>query len=462
MRYTLAVTSCDRHHLLKQTLDSFLQTVSVFPSATVIVEDSDLPMPSWLSESKYKALGTGKWITNGQRRGQWFSLDTLYDALPSDIPFVFHLEDDWKFTQYGTNFIQRSADILNKHSHIWTVSLRGTACNGHPVVTENGIPVLMPGWDKGWGGCHFNPGLRRLKDFDRITSYGRHIGYGQRGCGGELTLSKTHLAMGYRIATLDVHPIIEHIGVQSRALENLPPLPRVLLAVPATHKYDYGTRTYGINRDTSGRVEAVRDTWFKDAAVFTNVAAYFFYGEPHKGFNPSTLVHPDVESLICPDDYLGLPLKTKAICEYALRHGYDFLIKADDDTILYVDRLMRSCFDMADQMGWKCPCNVAPGQPYRCRCYATGMCYTLSKRAMEAVACANPDGQWAEDYWVGGVLRAAGIQYARHSGWVSGKGKHYVDFPLPRNTVAAHSVKPEDIRKWYDEITRAFTTTERL
>jgi len=42
---SLVVTSCARHDLLRQTLDSFITTTDMQPRETIIVEDSDTPMP---------------------------------------------------------------------------------------------------------------------------------------------------------------------------------------------------------------------------------------------------------------------------------------------------------------------------------------------------------------------------------------------------------------------------------
>jgi hypothetical protein len=420
----------------------------ILPASTFIIEDSDAPRPAWLDLPQYKKLGKpGRWMSNEKRRGQIFTLDRLYDALPPENPYVFHLEDDWEFLRGHGPFLGPSHDILNQFPHVWTVSLRGTECNGHPVVIENGLPVNMPYWQGGWGGCHFNPGLRRLADYEKLRSYGHHVGYGAHGCGTELRLSRMHLDKGFRIAVLGKQERIKHLGTISRACEPLPPSPNILLAVPATHAYEYADKTYGIDRPMSGRIEAVRDTWFKDVVPFPNVTAKFFYGDM-PGVNP--ILPPDSMGLRCPDDYAGLPYKTQEICRYALRHGYDFLVKGDDDSIIYVDRLLRSGFDLHEQMGWTCRC--LPRNHGTCNCYATGMCYTLSRRAMGLVASAEIGNNWAEDFWVGNILRQDGIVYARHPGWVSGLAKHYVDFPLPRNTVAAHSVRPEKMREWYADL----------
>lgn len=67
---------------------------------------------------------------------------------------------------------------------------------------------------------------------------------------------------------------------------------------------------------------------------------------------------------------------------------------------------------------------------------------------MELVVAA-PITHWAEDLWVGSVLRNNGIRPVHHPGWVPGFDKHYVSFPLSASTVAAHSVKPADMLVWH-------------
>ena len=460
MRYTLAVTSCNRFDLLKKTLESFAQHADLWPESTVIVEDSDAPMPAWVPQLHGLKFGAITWINTG-RRGQIFALDTLYSNIKTEG--VFHLEDDWLFTDGP--FVGPSFRVLERYPNIWTVSLRGKDCNGHPLEPyaqpTPGGPLLfmnVPGWRGGWGGCHFNPGARRLSDYRRIGSYGRHVGYGHHGCGHELALSKLHLELGYRIAVLQKYqgcqdPFIHHLGAGlSKAVEPIPAPPKILLAVPAAQDYNYGPHSLSVPREVSGRVEAVRATWFKDAAKFRNVDARFFYGRPVRDWRE------DEVFLNCPDDYPSLPLKVQEICKYALHHGYDYLVKADDDTVIYLDRLLRSGFDRpgVDQMGFF-NCKHAPGDP-RCKCYATGMCYTLSRRAMALVAKGGPPIHWAEDLNVGAILRSNGIRPVHNPGIVPGFGAHYVKFPLPEGAIAAHSVKPDTMGAWYASLSD-FTST---
>lgn len=443
MNYTLAVTSCNRFDLLKQTLESFAFHADIPPAEVIILDDSAEAKPGF-PQSIFQGIPV-RWISNGRHRGQMFSIDKLYDQIKTEL--VFHCEDDWLFERGP--FIGPSSGILELYPHVWTVSLRGNQCNGHPLAKDLRSPLMLnePGWRAGWGGCHFNPGLRRMSDFRRIGGgYGRYTGYGTHGCETELSLSKMHLDMGYRIAVLPhitKQPFIRHLGhAVSRASAPIPPQPKVLIAVPAAQKYEYQRHNLSVPRVIDGRVSAVRETWMDDVRKFPYVDAKFFYGQPVRD------AVGDEVFVNAPDDYEGLSVKVKEICRYALAMGYSHLVKADDDTVIYLDRLLRSGFDAVDQMGYF-GCTHAPG---RCSCYATGMCYTLNRRCMELVVKA-PITHWAEDLWVGSVLRAAGIRPTGHPGFLPGFGAHYVKFPLPPGTVAAHSVKPNDMRAWYAELT---------
>lgn len=197
---TLCVTSCGRHDLLDRTLRSFAQFNTYPIKETIFVEDSDLGPPEWLAD--LPGIGPKQWIANGARKGQVYSIDRAYAEVST--PYIFHCEDDWEFLKSG--FIEASLELLERSPRVWTVSLRGSDCNGHEVEfdQELGINIHVPYWREGWGGFHWNPGLRRMADYRRIGSYGRHLSYDPRiTVVGELDLSRHHLDNGYRIAVLD-------------------------------------------------------------------------------------------------------------------------------------------------------------------------------------------------------------------------------------------------------------------
>lgn len=80
------------------------------------------------------------------------------------------------------------------------------------------------------------------------------------------------------------------------------------------------------------RANNQRATWVKDV---TDQDVRFFAGRPHPNRTPL----PDEVWLDCPDSYSERKQKVKAIVRWALDHGYDRLVKIDDDTYVRPERL---------------------------------------------------------------------------------------------------------------------------
>lgn len=449
---TMIVTSCNRHDLLKTTLLSFLNTTDILPQETIIIEDGDLAAPDWLRDAPFCNLNA-RWLSNGVRQGQIFSIDRAYREVKTD--YIFHCEDDWKFLEW--NFMRKSKAILDAHPEVLMVSLRGDT-GWHPLVSDPRYPYKFaePYWRGGWGGLAFNPGLRRLKDYQRIgSSYGRHVSYGTSGLGHEMMLSKMHLDMGYVIADLNF-PYITHIGgTRSRAIEPLPKLHKILIAIPVCHKFDYtqwessdsplydaskawAGRPYGTDIHISGennRIAALRDTWLKDIEPFKSHVDYrLFYGEPH-----SRPALADEVYLTCPDDYASLPLKTIEICKWAVDQGYDYIFKADDDSYVWVERLIAELLaNRFEYAGHECAgvCTGGPG-------------YWLSKRAMQIVARYHPK-HWAEDVSVYQALYDAGLRAFNLPDHHAGGPSHWFDIDkIPAGAACIHALQPATMRELY-------------
>jgi hypothetical protein len=89
-----------------------------------------------------------------------------------------------------------------------------------------------------------------------------------------------------------------------------------------------------------------------------------------------------------PDDYEHLPHKVQAICRYAVDRDFDFIFKCDDDTAVYVDRLVAETlgrpFEYAGYVNSVNECSGGPG-------------YFLSKRAARLVGNSGSPSSWAED-----------------------------------------------------------------
>lgn len=462
--YCLVVTSCDRHDLLQKALDSFISTCNVKPRCTIIVEDSTTPIPSWLKERWHYyngALGRITWIQNTARRGQVYSIDRAIAAIPKDIELVFWLEDDWAFSSSG--YIQPALEILDKHPLVCQVVFRSDW--PHPIIRDSriaNVPIAQPYWKGDWGGWTWNPHLTRVADLKRFGAYASQAGF-VNGLKHESTFSRKFLDAGYRIAALNRH--CYHTGAnRSRSIEPLAAMPRILVAIPACHAYEYGAwesaasprfdqakayngTAYGtdihISESGKDRVAALRETWVKDAIKFPFVDVRLFYGAPHdRG------AEKDEIFMACGDTYADLPAKSIAICRYASENGYDLLVKLDDDTLCYLDRLMDECIGLQGDYAGHLNGKMATGGPG----------YILTKRAFTIVAeKAGANNHWAEDVTVGKCLFHHNIHPINLEGHYSGRSDHWFwpkghfdPSTLPGGEVTIHAVQPNVMREWWE------------
>ena len=186
---------------------------------------------------------------------------------------------------------------------------------------------------------------------------------------------------------------------------------KILIAVETCHKFDYDMTPIdqcmvlyreGMDFHTP-RQMTLRETWWKDIPTERDgntIVKKMFYGRQPKGYGPNSSGTLDDEVTLDVDDrYCFLPYKTRALVRWALAEGVDKLFKCDDDTFVYVDRLL-AAIPRADFVGRYNGGNFAAGGPG----------YWLSRRAMEAVAVAPiRQDEWAEDIWVGKVLDRSGV-----------------------------------------------------
>lgn len=137
-----------------------------------------------------------------------------------------------------------------------------------------------------------------------------------------------------------------------------------------------------------------------------------------------------IVSLDCPDSYRELPQKTLATVRYAVEHDYELLIKVDDDTFLMPRPEYLAEFGKHDYFG-------SVGR----RSYCQGGCYSLGRRAMNAVL-KHPEmfSIGMEDAAVGRALHAEGIA-PTHTERI--KVSHACGFPRPNNDIiSAHYCSP--------------------
>lgn len=177
---TLVVTSCGRFDLLRRTLASFDAFNTAPIREVLITEDSgDQAVQECIPEHWREYT---RFFVNAPRLGQLRSIDLAYSHVKT--PWIFHCEDDWEF--YRPGFIEESRTLLEADPQALQVWLRSFAHDlavhspyvylGQRQVVE-GIPCYPVGSRKeDWQGFSFNPGLRRLADYQQHAPYAGHDG----------------------------------------------------------------------------------------------------------------------------------------------------------------------------------------------------------------------------------------------------------------------------------------------
>lgn len=172
---TVVVTSCGRYDLLQRTLSSFVQHNTYPISDFIVMEDGEAPHSLDEHFRDYNI----RWLSTGKRMGQIKAIDAAYRMIKTE--YIFHCEDDWEF--FAPEFIEKSLVVMSRNPEILQVWIRALAdTNNHPVIEDllfaDAVPyrLLRPefhsaGWGT-WHGFSFNPGLRRLRDYHLLPSFG--------------------------------------------------------------------------------------------------------------------------------------------------------------------------------------------------------------------------------------------------------------------------------------------------
>lgn len=216
---SFVLTSCNRFDLLEETLISFFK-FNTYPIAQyVIIEDSHNRDKLDRVLAKFPDIDFTV-LNNEPQLGQMKSIDRAYAAVTSE--YIFHCEDDWEF--YREGFIEESFKVLNADEKVVTIWLREQDdTNEHPVEPE----IFYCGEDQStpyqimkrnhrrrersslWHGFTFNPGLRRLKDYQLFAPIGE--------LGGELNMSELYHDKGFKAAIFpkgSVRHIGDHRGIR--------------------------------------------------------------------------------------------------------------------------------------------------------------------------------------------------------------------------------------------------------
>jgi SAM-dependent methyltransferase len=208
---SVVLTSCGRLDYLQRTIETF-NKFNTFPiHEFIIVEDSG-------NKAVHKAVKTlypdYTIICNPKNIGLVASIDKGYAEVKT--PFIFHCEEDWEFTRSG--FIEKSLEILlicPEIMQVWIRALNDT--NGHPFSEETYragntdfrlVAVNVGGG--AWHGFTWNPGLRRLSDYEKVAPFNDVLPEAKAG-EREMMVGIMFYKRGYRAAILP-EGYIFHIG----------------------------------------------------------------------------------------------------------------------------------------------------------------------------------------------------------------------------------------------------------
>jgi len=228
---TMVVTSCGRQDLLAETLRSFEQFAPNTLDELIIVEDgpADNNFVKDIVPSAKKVTLLSSPVT---RRGQLLNIEWAYSQVTT--PYIFHCEDDWRFTK--PNFIEDSLRILEANTDCLMVHLRSHQDQWQEAFNRSWIDDAeytlkdsqgtLTYWrtrpwiqhDGGFG-FTFNPGLRRLADYQAINGlrgpvekrYGPNFNV-KDGCLIERTNAENYQRLGMWCASLEPEGRVEHIG----------------------------------------------------------------------------------------------------------------------------------------------------------------------------------------------------------------------------------------------------------
>ncbi|MCL1123023.1 glycosyltransferase family 2 protein [Shewanella surugensis] len=206
---SFVLTSCNRFDLLEKTLASFLK-FNTYPIAQyIIIEDSHNRDKLAAVLAKFPTVQFTV-LLNEQQLGQMKSIDKAYNNVTSE--YIFHCEDDWEF--YKKGFIEASFKVLDSDDKVVTVWLREqNDTNKHPIEAElfycddNATPyqIMQRNYHnpQEWHGFTFNPGLRRLQDYQIFAPIGE--------LGGEYEMSQLYFEHDFKAAIFP-KGFVRHIG----------------------------------------------------------------------------------------------------------------------------------------------------------------------------------------------------------------------------------------------------------
>lgn len=185
---TMVVTSCRRFDLLERTLRSFFSHNDYPLKEVIVIEDSDdegiFKIAHMFPDQQIRI------IFNKVNIGQSRSIDKAYAEV--ETPYIFHVEDDWDFTNPGVIASLKQALVAEPET---LLALARTESDMQGYVrsirtrTKNGVSYkrLYPELHFMWYTFTFNPSLKRTADY-------RQIAGGYSAIGNEFALNQYYKA----------------------------------------------------------------------------------------------------------------------------------------------------------------------------------------------------------------------------------------------------------------------------
>ena len=206
-KVTVVCTACGRPDLLERTLESFFQYNTYPITEFIVIEDSGVDGINDALQAKWPEI---KWMHNKKRVGQVKSIDRAYGEVETD--YIYHLEEDWQ--HYRSGFMEKSIPILESDPKILQVWIRPLHdMNGHRTYpSPNSYRILSTNYKNLFHGFSWNPGLRRLSDYERIAPFSQHTIFNPTKAGqSEIEIGKIYHLLGYYAVALK-DGYVRHIG----------------------------------------------------------------------------------------------------------------------------------------------------------------------------------------------------------------------------------------------------------
>lgn len=199
---------------------------------------------------------------------------------------------------------------------------------------------------------------------------------------------------------------------------------------------------------------AQEETWLKDLPA--NVDYRFFIGASASSISS---VLPNTVGLPVDDSYQALSLKTRAICRYVLDYNYDFVFKADTDTLVNPKNLLDSGFERHYYSGGFNEDNMPKGllsmfpEP-NIQFASGGAGYWLNRRSAMLVAYGPAIATQAEDVYVACILKDNGITpiWSPDYRWKPGESVDKDTISLHLSSALQKKYEPAQMYEYYQKI----------